>query len=406
MDGKYRERIEGAWFMRRHVPGCVATSRRRSGAAHNWLVLILLILTVLLVIQMMDGVSPSLFNPDATPRAVTPRGNLAEDEQSTIELFESASRSVVHIESLSVRQDRLSFNVLEIPKGTGSGIIWDADGHVVTNYHVIEGAQAARVTLFDDSAYDARLVEKHPDKDIAVLKIDAPRSKLFPISVGESHDLRVGQKVFAIGNPFGLDQSLTTGVISGLGRTIKAASGRPISDVIQTDAAINPGNSGGALLDSAGRLIGVNTAIVSPSGAYAGVGFAIPIDVLNVYVPQIIQTGSVEQPGLGIQIVPDSVVQRLVKDGRLQQPGVLVLRVFANGAASKAGILPTRESTRGRTVWGDLIIAVDMTPVERLTDLYKALSDRKVGDKISVTVFRDGQELSVSLVLQPLPKVE
>src|SRR5688572_20773324 len=229
----------------------------------------------------------------AEPRAITPRGDLSSDEQSTIELFKRTSPSVVHVTSVDVRRGRLSLNMFEIPQGTGSGFIWDSEGHVVTNFHVIQNGSRAEVTLNDNTVWRASIVGTAPDKDVAVLKIDAPRDKLTKIMVGVSNNLQVGQKVFAIGNPFGLDQTLTTGVISGLGREIQSVTKRPIQGVIQTDAAINPGNSGGPLLDSAGRLIGVNTAIYSPSGAYAGIGFAVPVDIVNRIVPQLVSHGKV-----------------------------------------------------------------------------------------------------------------
>jgi S1-C subfamily serine protease len=228
---------------------------------------------------------------NAVPRVVTPRGDLAAEEKATIELFREASKSVVYIRTIALRRDVFTLNVYEIPEGTGSGFIWDEQGHIVTNYHVIRTASAAHVTLADNSTYNAQLVGVEPAKDLAVLQIDAPKRLLRPIPIGTSRDLLVGQTVFAIGNPFGLDQTLTTGIISALNREIQSVTRQPIQGVIQTDAAINPGNSGGPLLDSAGRLIGVNTAIYSPSGAYAGIGFAIPVDTVNQVVPQLIQQG-------------------------------------------------------------------------------------------------------------------
>jgi S1-C subfamily serine protease len=220
-----------------------------------------------------------------------PRGELAADEQSTIALYKRCAPSVVHITSLARQTNPYTLNVQQIPRGTGSGFVWSKDGFVVTNYHVIQGASGATVTLADGTSHRARLVGAYPDKDLAVLRIDAPAAALYPIDVGTSADLQVGQKVFAIGNPFGLDQTLTTGVISALNREIESVTGRPIRGVVQTDAAINPGNSGGPLLDSYGRLIGVNTAIASPNGASAGIGFAIPVDEVNRVVPELIAKG-------------------------------------------------------------------------------------------------------------------
>jgi S1-C subfamily serine protease len=255
---------------------------RRPGRSQPqlWLTILLLILVGLLFYREARFWLGSVHYEGAEPRAVTARGDLAGDEQSTIEMFRAVSPSVVFITSVAVQTDPFRFRALEVPRGAGSGFIWDEKGYVVTNYHVIAEGRGVRVTLADQSEWQAQLVGAEPDKDIAVLKIDAPacgccrRSRSAPRTI-----FQVGQKVFAIGNPFGFDQTLTTGVISGLGREIVSATRRPIQGVIQTDAAINPGNSGGPLLDSAGRVIGINTAIVSPSGAYAGIGFAVPVDV-------------------------------------------------------------------------------------------------------------------------------
>jgi S1-C subfamily serine protease len=259
----------------------------------RWPLLWLLLIGVFLVWRfgLFNFGGDSAREANAVPRVVTPRGDLAEEEKATIELFRQASKSVVYITAIALRRDAFSLNVYEIPEGTGSGFMWDEEGHIVTNYHVIRTANGCQVTLADNSTYSAELVGAAPAKDLAVLRIDAPKRLLRPIPVGTSRDLLVGQKVFAIGNPFGLDQTLTTGVISALNREIQSVARQPIQGVIQTDAAINPGNSGGPLLDSAGRLIGVNTAIFSPSGAYAGIGFAIPVDTVNEVVPKLIQQG-------------------------------------------------------------------------------------------------------------------
>ncbi|MEP0346693.1 S1C family serine protease, partial [Rhodopirellula bahusiensis] len=226
-----------------------------------------------------DGASQEV--PVHAPTA----GNLADTETRTIELFRVTSPSVVHITTSKVARDYFSMNVQEIPQGSGTGFVWDKAGHIVTNNHVIQNADVAMVAFDDQTSYPAKLVGVAPDKDLAVLLIDAPAERLRPIPRGVSADLEVGRTALAIGNPFGLDQTLTTGVISALGREIKSDSGVPIKDVIQTDAAINPGNSGGPLLDRSGQLIGVNTAIYSPSGAYAGIGFAIPVDTVRWVVP-------------------------------------------------------------------------------------------------------------------------
>jgi S1-C subfamily serine protease len=267
--------------------------------------------------------SASLFDPRAAPRAVNPRGELLSDEKSTITLFRQASPSVVNITAIGVERDLFTLNLYQIPQGTGSGFVWDTNGDIITNFHVIQQADAAQVTLADQSNWKARIVGVAPDKDIAVLRIDAPANRLRPIPIGTSKDLQVGQSVFAIGNPFGLDQTLTTGVISALNREIESVTRRPIQGVIQSDAAINPGNSGGPLLDSAGRLIGVNTAIYSPSGTSAGIGFAIPVDIVNRIVPELIRSGKVTRPGLGIQIANEPPLGRCHHRHRRQKNRVL-----------------------------------------------------------------------------------
>lgn len=353
-------------------------------------ILLLLVLVALVVRSWLPTPQP-LGDPNAQPRPVTPRGDLAADERSTIELFRQASPSVVHIATATVRRDIFSFNPYTIPRGTGTGFIWDAQGHIVTNYHVIEGANAARVTLSDHTYYDADLVGFAPEQDLAVLKIDAPAGSLRPIMVGTSRDLEVGQKVFAIGNPFGLDQTLTTGVISGLGREIETARDRTIRGVIQTDAAINPGNSGGPLLDSAGRLIGVNTAIYSPTGAYAGVGFAVPVDTVNRVVPQILRYGRAIRPGIGATFVPDHVWRR---------PGVVVLNVAPGGAAARAGLRPTQFDRRGRLLLGDVILSVDGRAVNTVNDLYAEFEERQVGATVRLTIQRASRQLEVDVQLE------
>jgi S1-C subfamily serine protease len=338
----------------------------------------------------------SVLSPDAAPRPIVARGSLADDERATVDLFERVSPSVVYITNLGLRRDFFGFRVLEIPQGTGSGFIWDARGYVVTNFHVIQSARSAEVTLADHSSWDARLVGYEADKDLAVLKIEAPTRLLQPIAVGTSHDLKVGQKVFAIGNPFGFDQTLTTGVISALGREIAAATGRPIKGVIQTDAAINPGNSGGPLLDSAGRVIGVNTAIYSPAGAYIGIGFAVPVDTVNDIVPQLIAHGKVVKPGLGVSIAADSLVRRL------GLTGVLVLDVSSGSGAERAGIRATRRGRGGRIELGDLIVAINGEPVRTADELSTRLYEYHVGDTVTVRVQRDGRTRELRVVLTPL----
>jgi len=337
----------------------------------------------------------------AADTAPAPRPDLAADERSTIELFRNASPSVVFITTLEQRRDRFSLNVFERPRGSGTGFIWDRDGHVVTNYHVVAGdgrrpPSRVQVTLADQSDYDARLVGVAPGKDLAVLRIDAPRDRLRTLPLGRSLELAVGQNAYAIGNPFGLDQTLTTGVVSALGREIQSRAGLPIRDVVQTDAAINPGNSGGPLLDSAGRLIGVNTAIYSPSGADAGIGFAIPVDTVAWVVPELIANGELRRPTLGIEPANDNVARRAGITG-----GVLVLGVYRDSGAEEAGVRATVRDRRGRIVLGDVIVAVDGTPILEVADLYLALERREVGEAVELTLQRDGDEVSLAVTLGP-----
>jgi len=331
---------------------------------------------------------------DAAPRAVAARGPLAADELANIDLFRKTSPSVVHITSIGVQRDVFSMNVQQVPRGTGTGFIWDDQGHVVTNFHVVQGADGARVTLSDQTSYDAKLVGWFPDRDLAVLRIDAPKAKLPPIAVGTSRDLLVGQRVYAIGNPFGLDQTLTIGIISALNRDIESFYERTIRGVIQTDAAINPGNSGGPLLDSAGRLIGINSQIASPSGASAGIGFAIPVDEVNRIVPRIIRDGKFVRPAIGISAGPASLQQAL----NLPK-GVVVVRVGSGSPAAKAGLQPFRRGSRGEVVGGDVITAINDEAVGDLDDMYNALERRQPGDSVTLTLWRNGQSRKQGLVL-------
>ena len=329
---------------------------------------------------------------DVKPRAITARGDLAADELNTIDIFRANSPSVVYITSISLRRSLFSLNAVEIPQGTGSGFIWDNKGRIVTNFHVISESNRVQVTMADGSTWRAALIGAAPDKDLAVLQIDAPARLLRPIGIGNSGDLLVGQKVFAIGNPFGFDQTITSGIISALGREIKAVTGRLIQGMIQTDAAINPGNSGGPLLDSAGRLIGVNTAIYSPSGAYAGIGFAVPVDVVNKTIPQIIQYGHVIKPGIGATLADERLARRLGIEG------VLVLNIERNSPAESAGLKPTIIN-RGEVVLGDIIVAVVDVEVSSYDELRVELERFDIGSEIVITVMRDGQRLNVPIRL-------
>jgi S1-C subfamily serine protease len=337
----------------------------------------------------------SLHDPDAVPRAVTPRGDLTDLEKSTIAVYNTVRPSVVHITTLvDVQRGSFNLNVQEVPQGTGSGFVWDQEGNIVTNYHVVQNADAAKVTLWDHTTWTARLVGAYPDKDLAVLHIDAPASVLHAIPIGTSHDLQVGQKVYAIGNPFGLDQTLTDGIVSALGREIDSVTKRPIKNVIQTNAAINPGNSGGPLLDSAGRLIGINTAIYSPSGSSAGIGFAIPVDEVNRVVPQLIRSGKVTRPSIGVHIATDQVAQQLG-----QEKGALIMGIVSGSPAEKAGLRATRQDRRGQIIVGDVITAVDDNQVATANDLFTVLDNYKPGNTVTLHILRDGKPMEVSVTL-------
>jgi S1-C subfamily serine protease len=324
---------------------------------------------------------------------VIPRGDLSDFEKSTIGLFSARSASVAHITTIRVRTDPFRLNALEVPRGTGSGFVWDTSGHVVTNFHVIQGADGARVTLHDHSVWNAKLVGVSPRNDIAVLRIETPGASLTPILLGSSHDLAVGQQVFAIGSPFGLDYTLSTGIISGLGREIEGITGIPITGAIQTDAAINPGNSGGPLLDSSGRLIGMNTSILSPSGASAGIGFAVPADTIGRVVPQLIQYGREVKPSIGVELAEDAIAQRF----GLQ--GALILNVVPDSPAAKAGLKPTLQDPNGRIALGDVIVAVDGSAVKKNADLFLALEKHKAGEKVTLTLRRGEETLTAGVEL-------
>ncbi len=361
----------------------------------GWLVMMLVGLSLALLYRQFFWYTP-LHNPFARPRAVTPRGDLAADEQSTIELFREASPSVVHINTLAVGANPITREAGVVPAGTGSGIVWDSEGHIVSNLHVIEDAQFAQVTLYDNSPWDAKLVGYDKISDIVVLKIAAPVQVLKPIAVGESSNLLVGQKVFAIGNPFEIDQTLTTGVIGGLNRKIATRHGS-VSGVIQTDAAINPGNSGGPLLDSAGRLIGINAAIVSESGGSNGIGFAIPVDLVNVVVPDLIKDGEVSRPWLGV------VVDENVSVAGIPLEGLLVHGVMRHSPAERAGIQATRDIRPGSRILGDQLLQLDGKPLQRISDLLDLLARKLPGETVTLTVRRGSTLVDITVTLEERP---
>jgi S1-C subfamily serine protease len=335
-------------------------------------------------------VSACARDAQAAPRPVTPRGELTAEERSNIEVFEAWKGSVVFITTSNRVVDFWTRNVMSVPRGTGSGFVWDDRGHIVTNLHVIADAAEATVKLADGRDYPASLVGVSPAHDIAVLNI-APQGKpLVPVSIGTSDDLRAGQKVFAIGNPFGLDWTLTTGIVSALDRSLDNESGGVIRHLIQTDAAINPGNSGGPLLDSAGRLIGMNTAIYSPSGASAGVGFAVPVDTVNRVVPEIIARGHYSPPSLNVET--DDMLSRAVAR-ELDVQGVAVLR----GGAPFRG---ARLGERNFIVPGDVILSVNGKSVASSAQLAAILDDYKIGDEVRVLVWREGKQVQLNARLK------
>ena len=338
------------------------------------------------------ALTPSL----AKPRSVEPRGPLPEWEQVSIRRFKEVAPSVVYITTTEERaRDFFGLDVVEVPTGSGSGFIWDAQGHVVTNFHVIQGAARAFITLADGSRHEANYVGGAPDKDLAVLQLTKTPPKLRPIPLGTSSDLQVGQAVLAIGNPFGLDQTLTTGVVFALGREIQSVTRRRIAGVIQTDAAINPGNSGGPLLDSAGRLVGVNTAIQSPSGASAGIGFAVPVDTVNRVVPQLIVRGKLERPDLGFE----PVAPRLVERAFGPQQGVMVGKVYRGGPAARAGLQGV--GVEGRNVLaGDLIQAVNGRSIEDLDGLLDAVEALPLGSSANLEIQRQGRKMHLAIRLE------
>jgi S1-C subfamily serine protease len=330
----------------------------------------------------------------ANARTVSQRGELDADERTNIAVFKAVSPSVAYITTQVQRVDFWTRNVLEIPQGTGSGFLWDDRGHVVTNFHVIRGADGARVS-FGGEELEASLVGVAPDFDIAVLRVRSATRRQ-PLEIGTSADLLVGQKVFAVGNPFGLDHTLTTGIVSALGRSIQSVTNIPIEGVIQTDAAINPGNSGGPLLDSAGRLVGMNTAIYSPSGASAGIGFAVPVDTIARVVPELIANGRMVRPRMGIRTLdlPADTQQGLgVK-------GVAIMTVEPGSGAERAGLRPAQETRDGRVRFGDIVIEIEGKAVTTSGELQGRLGSFKPDDTITVTVWRDGRSIKVPVTLQ------
>lgn len=332
----------------------------------------------------------------AEPRSITARGELSLTEKTNIDIFQQTSPSVVYITTLADTLNLWTRDITRIPRGTGSGFIWDRQGHIITNYHVLQGASAVRIRLSDQRTFNATLIGASPDYDLAVLRIPITINMPKPLPFGTSHDLQVGQITYAIGNPFGLDQTLTTGVVSALNRSLPNNNGSYIEGLIQTDAAINPGNSGGPLLDSAGRLIGINTAIYSPSGAYAGIGFAVPVDTVNRIVPQIIKKGHYQRPKLGITI-NESLNKEITKE--LGIFGVVVIEVQPNSAADKSGLNGVTIQNNA-IISGDVIVGIDQHKIESTKMLLSTLEKYNIGDTVEVKFFRNNQAREVSLTLE------
>jgi S1-C subfamily serine protease len=311
-------------------------------------------------------------------------------------MFRRVSPSVVYITTLDRVVNLLTLSVREVPSGTGSGFLWDDAGHVVTNYHVIAGARAAQVRLTDQRTLPAELVGASPENDLAVLRIKLGNDRPAPLPLGSSRDLQVGQRVYAIGNPFGFDHTLTTGIVSALDRSVDDDQGQSVHHLIQTDAAINPGNSGGPLLDSAGRLVGVNASIYSPSGASAGIGFAIPADTVNRVVSDIIAFGYFRRPVLGVVVV-DRVSALVTR--QLGIKGALILEVEPDSPAAQAGLRGTRQERSGSVVPGDVIQSIDGKPVDSSATMDRLLDDRRIGERVTLGLWRDGRSLQLTLTL-------
>lgn len=324
--------------------------------------------------------------------------NLLPVENKTIEIYRTALPSTVNVSNIKLARN-MFYGEVEVPQGAGSGFVYDKEGHIITNFHVVQGGSTFVVTFHNDpKQYRAKIVGTAPDKDIAVLKLEEKPSNLVPINFGSSKELIVGQSSFAIGSPFGLDYTLTTGVISALGRKIDGIGGVKINDMIQTDAAINMGNSGGPLLDSAGLLIGMNTVIFSTSGSSAGLGFAVPADTIKTIVPQLIAHGKVIRPGLGIGIVPDGMKHRIFG----KEKGIIVSYVDEKGGAARAGIKGMTQDRFGRTYIGDIILSVDGQDVNSLDDIYQVLEKHKIGDTVKVKYRREGKIQEVKVVLNAI----
>jgi S1-C subfamily serine protease len=330
----------------------------------------------------------------ASPKAQVPaKAQLTEDERNTIEIVRKTKNSVVFITNLQYVRNFFYSSDQPVPQGSGSGFVWDDQGHLVTNFHVIEEGEKFMVSLPNQKQVEATLVGFERNKDIAVLKLGESVADLTPVAIGTSRNLQVGQKVVAVGNPFGFDHTVTQGIVSALGRSIPGAGGVTIRDMIQTDASINPGNSGGPLLNSSGELIGMNTMIYSPSGASSGLGFAVPVDTVGKIVPQIIQFGKVTGPGLGFSFVRDEYARRA------EVKGAVVLEVPRDAQAYDLGLRGLTRDNRGRLFIRDVVVGIDEMKVGSYDDLYNAFDGYKIGDTVTLSVDRDGQVRKVRIVL-------
>lgn len=356
----------------------------------------LLSIVAVVIFAANNEEAPTASEPAAPASASSTSGPppfLTDDESNNIAVYRDVSPSVVFVTNTQLRRNMFSLNTTEVPSGSGTGFVWDDSGLIVTNFHVVYGANKVTITMGSGKSYEASLVGAAPEKDIAVLQIDAPEEVLEPIPLGNSDDLVVGRKVLAIGNPFALDTTLTVGVVSALGREIRSFRDRTIKNVIQTDAAINPGNSGGPLLNSMGELIGVNTAIFSPSGASAGIGFAIPINTVKRIIPQLIEHGRLYRPVIGIETLSDNWARRFgVK-------GVPVFSVQRGSPADIAGLVGVRTDARNNIHLGDVIIALDDEPVTNEDSLLTMLEQRQPGDSIKVTTLRDDEIFTYDVTL-------
>lgn len=356
--------------------------------------------TVALVQRFSDRFQPSgaAFTEGAPP-VIT--NVAAPDEQNNIEVYKKLSPGVVNVHSTSYARD--FFGYVEPREGSGSGSVIDQEGHILTNHHVIEGAQKVAVNFGGQKNYAATIIGRDPDTDLAVIKlVERPREGLTVVPLGDSDKLEVGQKVLAIGFPFGLDRTLTTGVISGLQRPIRARNGRPIEGAIQTDASINPGNSGGPLLDSQGRMIGINSQILSPTGASAGVGFAVPVNIAKRIVPQLLRSGEVRRPKLGISNRDVSWLKRQIE--LPVSEGVMIWQVAPGGSAANAGLRGVTPTEDGDMELGDIIVGADSEKIGDSDDLYRMLDKHQIGDTIQVQIFRNGRRMTVPVRLVETPE--